>query len=286
MRCHSGATLTSAPPHPTPQRRGERMATTPSTRVGSAGAARRGGAAALRGGTRRIRGDSLPSATNPALDTPGRRRQKSPIAASSAYDRLIERLATLPGLGKRSAERIALHLLRQPPEDTAALADAVSDFRLKLKVCSVCGHVTESDPCPICSDPQRDRMTILVVEQPADVVTLEQSGAYRGLYHVLMGRLAPLEAIGPGELNIAPLLQRLGPAGEGGQGPPVREVVLGTNPTLEGDGTALYLSELLEGRGVRVTRLARGLPSGTSLERLSKAVLRDAVQSRRSMDGR
>jgi len=199
----------------------------------------------------------------------------------SAYDRLIDRLATLPGLGKRSAERIALHLLRQPLEQTEALASAMHDFRADLRVCSCCGHVTESDPCPICGDPDRDRGTILVVEQPTDVVSLEQTGAYRGLYHVLMGRLAPLEAIGSGDLNITPLLHRLSAGG-------VREVILGTNPTLEGDGTALYLSERLEaeasGRGVRVTRLARGVPAGTSLERVSKAVLSDAIQSRRTMD--
>ena len=199
----------------------------------------------------------------------------------SAYDRLIERLSTLPGLGKRSAERIALHLLRQPPEETEALATAVHAFRANLRVCSVCGHVTESDPCPICDDPERDRATVLVVEQPTDVISFEQTGAWRGRYHVLMGRLAPLEAIGPGELNIAPLLKRL-EAGE------IKEVVLGTNPTLEGDGTALYLSERLEreasGQGVRVTRLARGVPAGMSLERASKAVLSDAIQSRRPMD--
>lgn len=194
----------------------------------------------------------------------------------SAYDRLIERLSTLPGLGKRSAERIALHLLRQTAEETQALADAVQGFRRELTVCSVCGHVTESDPCPICSDPQRDRSTILVVEQPTDVISLEQTGAYRGLYHVLMGRLAPLEAIGPGELNIQPLLDRL-------DNRETREIILGTNPTLEGDGTALYLSERLEDRGVSVTRLARGVPAGTSLERVSKAVLSDAIQGRRRM---
>ena len=195
----------------------------------------------------------------------------------SAYDRLIERLSTLPGLGKRSAERIALHLLRQPAEETQALADAVQGFRRELTVCSVCGHVTESDPCPICEDPERERSTVLVVEQPTDVISLEQTGAYRGLYHVLMGRLAPLEAIGPGELNIQPLLARL----ENGE---IREIILGTNPTLEGDGTALYLSELLENRGVTVTRLARGVPAGMSLERLSKAVISDAIQGRRRMD--
>src|SRR5690606_8897117 len=121
---------------------------------------------------------------------------------SSAYDRLLDELEKLPGIGRRSAERIAFYLLRRPADDAAGLARALSDFRSNLKVCSVCGHVSESDPCPICSDPKRDGSVVLVVEQPSDVFALEQAGGYRGLYHVLMGRLAPMEAIGPGELNI------------------------------------------------------------------------------------
>jgi len=194
----------------------------------------------------------------------------------SAYDQLIAQLGRLPGVGPRSAERIALHLLKQPGEETAALTQALERFRSDLKVCSICGHVSESDPCPICQDMTRDRSIVMVVEQPTDVLTMEQTRSYRGLYHVLMGRLAPLEAIGAGELNIDPLIDRI----EQGE---IKEVVLGTNPTLEGDGTAMLLHERLQQPGLTVTRLSRGLPTGTSLQRLSKAVLSDAFTSRTSM---
>src|SRR5690606_2803811 len=142
--------------------------------------------------------------------------------------------------------------------------------------CSICGHVSESDPCPICTDPQRDHGQILVVEQPSDVASLEQTGLYKGVYHVLMGRLAPLEGVGPGDLNIDRLLQRVASGG-------VREVILATNPTLEGDGTALYLAQQLGQRGVKVSRLARGLPTGSSLGTVSKAVLVDALQGRQDL---
>ncbi|MEM1353548.1 MAG: recombination mediator RecR [Planctomycetota bacterium] len=197
----------------------------------------------------------------------------------SAYDRLLDELEKLPGIGRRSAERIAFHLLRRPDDDAGRLAKAVADFRSNLKVCSICGHVSETDPCPICTDPKRDGTTILVVEQPSDIFALEQAGGYRGKYHVLMGRLAPMEAIGPGELNIDMLLQRVAKSEE------IKEVILGTNPTLEGDGTALYLAEKLKSLGVRVTRLARGMPTGSNLQTVSKAVLSDAVHGRIRMDG-
>lgn len=151
-------------------------------------------------------------------------------------------------------------------------------FRENLKVCSVTGHVSESDPCSIVTDPNRDHATILVVEQPSDVIAMEQTGAYRGSYHVLMGRVAPLEALGPGDLNIDRLLDRVSAGLPGGE--PIREVILGTNPTLEGDGTAMYLADALSELGVRVTRLARGLPTGSNLQTVSKAVLSDAIQGR------
>jgi len=202
-----------------------------------------------------------------------------------AYERLLEQLTKLPGIGQRSAERIAFHLLRQPADDTLALAAAIRDFRANLKVCSITGHVSESDPCAIVTDPKRDHHTILVVEQPSDVITFEQSGAYRGSYHVLMGRLAPLDAMGPGDLNIDSLVRRIT---EGGQGKPhlpkIEEVILATNPTLEGDGTALYLADKLASLGVKVTRLARGVPANTSIEKVGKAVLADAIHARRTMD--
>lgn len=192
---------------------------------------------------------------------------------SPAYERLLDRLSHLPGIGRRSAERIAFHLLRSPPQDALALATAIRDFTHDLKACAACGHFTESDPCPICADPRRDRATLLVLERPSDIVTLEQLEVYRGLYHVLMGRLSPLESVGHGDLNIAQLLRRVQAGG-------VREVILGTQPTLEGDGTAAYLAEQLAPLGVKVSRLARGLPVGASLQAVSKAVLSHAVQGR------
>ncbi|MEX0654141.1 MAG: recombination mediator RecR [Phycisphaeraceae bacterium] len=196
-----------------------------------------------------------------------------PVRPASAFDRLIGRLTRLPGIGKRSAERIAFYLLQTPAEEAVDLAEAIRQFKTDLKVCSICGHVSESDPCPICSDPEREQGLVLVVEQPSDVVSLEQTGMYRGVYHVLMGRLSPLEGIGPGELNVQRLLERA----EAGQ---VREAILGTNPTLEGDGTAMYLADQLRAMGVQVTRLARGLPTGSTLGGVSKAVLAEAIQAR------
>ncbi len=193
----------------------------------------------------------------------------------SAYDQLLKHLQALPGIGKRSAERIAFHLLKQPEESVTGLAAALRAFRENLKVCSITGHVSESDPCAIVLDERRDHGTVLVVEQPTDVIAMEQTGAFNGSYHVLMGRMAPLEAVGPGDLNVRGLLDRV----DRGD-PPIAEVILGMNPTLEGDGTALFLARELEDRAVRVTRLARGLPTGANLQTVSKAVLSDAVKGR------
>lgn len=197
--------------------------------------------------------------------------------ADTAYDNLLNELEKLPGIGRRSAERIAFHLLRQPADSSVHLAHALTRFRTNLKVCDTCGHVTESDPCSICADPKRDTGKLLVVEQPSDVVAIEQAGAYRGRYHVLMGRLSPMEAISAGELNIQGLLDRVKNATGNDT---IAEVILGTNPTLEGDGTALYLAESLTRLGIKVTRLARGMPVGSSLQTVSKAVLSDAIQAR------
>lgn len=207
----------------------------------------------------------------------------------TAYDRLLEHLEKLPGVGRRSAERIALHLLRAPGKETTELSKALAEFRTNLKVCRVTGHVSEADPCWIVTDPKREHSRILVVEQPSDVIAVEQTGSYRGSYHVLMGRLAPLDAIMPGDLNVDGLLARIQKGSdpvslskaEAGWYPPIEEVILGTNPTLEGDGTALYLAEKLDPLNVTVTRLPRGLPTGGSLQQVSKAVLADALASRR-----
>ena len=192
-------------------------------------------------------------------------------------NQLVTRLSRLPGIGKRSAERIAFYLLKQPIEESLELSAAIADLKNRTKHCSVCFNLTESDPCSICADEKRDRSIVLVVEQPSDLLTIESAGLFHGVYHVLMGRLTPLENIGPGDLNIASLMDRVKAGG-------VREVVLGTNPTFEGDGTALYLTGQLTRFSVKVTRLARGLPTGANLGALSKAVLADALQGRQSME--
>jgi recombination protein RecR len=207
-----------------------------------------------------------------------------------AYDRLLDALQKLPGIGKRSAERIALYLLRQPPEEVGTLIDALNHLRGGtsggggLVVCSVTGMVSDVDPCWIVTDASRDHGLVLVVEQPGDVYAMEQSGVYKGSYHVLMGRVAPLDAVSPGDLNIASLIERIDKGRDDKQPdwPSIREVILGTNPTLEGDGTAMYLADKLADRGVKVTRLARGLPVGQNLSQVSKAVLSDALQGRMS----
>ncbi|HZW08622.1 MAG TPA: recombination mediator RecR [Phycisphaerales bacterium] len=206
---------------------------------------------------------------------------------TSAYpepvDRLITELASLPGIGRRSAERIAFHLLKADEPKAMALARAIADTKRAVKHCSICSNLTAADPCPICADPERDRSRVLVVEQPKDLIALEQTGMYKGLYHVLMGRLSPLDGIGPGELTIAELLRRLDNPAKNPGAVKIEEVILGLNPTLEGDGTALYLAEQIRARAVAVTRLARGLPSGAQLEYVSKAVLADAIEGRREM---
>jgi len=206
------------------------------------------------------------------------------LPSTPAYDQLLAELEKLPGIGRRSAQRIAFDLLRRPASDALNLAHALRAFREHLKVCGICGHVTESDPCPICADEKRDAATVLVVEQPNDVFAMEQTGVYQGRYHVLMGRLAPLEAIGPGDLNLKGLIDRIKQS-QANDNDTVRiqEVILGTNPTLEGDGTALYLADQLAKAGVKVTRLARGMPTGSQMQGVSKAVLSDAVQGRVAM---
>ncbi len=199
-------------------------------------------------------------------------------------ERLIEEFARLPGIGRKSAERLAFHVLKSDSPTALALARAVEDVKKSVRHCSICYNLTDTDPCAVCADPQRDRSTVLIVEQPKDVIALEQTGMYRGLYHVLMGHISPLDGVGPHDLTIADLLARIDKPQSNPGGIPVREVVLGLNPTVEGDGTALYLAEQLKPRGIRITRLARGLPSGGQLEYANKAVLADAIQGRQSME--
>ncbi len=198
-------------------------------------------------------------------------------------ERLIEAFARLPGIGRRSAERMALHVLKSSPEEARRLSSAIEDVKRNVTACSICFNLTDVDPCRICTNPNRDASLILVVEQFRDLMSLEQTGMYNGVYHVLTGRLDPLSGVEPEHLTIFPLLQRVDDPKRNAQETPVREVILGTNPNLEGDSTALYLSDQLIRRGVKVTRLARGLPAGSQLEYASKAVLADAIIGRQAM---
>lgn len=192
-----------------------------------------------------------------------------------AIGRLIQEFSKLPGIGPKTAERLTHHLLAADQGEALALAEALRGIKEQVRPCRQCFNLTEGDLCGLCSDPRRDPSVICVVEQPKDVAALERAAAYRGLYHVLQGRLAPLENIGPERLTIDALLRRVQQGG-------VKEVIMATNPTLEGDGTALYVSNLLAGTGVRITRLARGLPSGSVLEFANSQMLADAIEGRRA----
>jgi recombination protein RecR len=195
---------------------------------------------------------------------------------TETMQKLIERLGELPGIGARSAERIAFHLLRASSEDAVALADTIRDLKTLTRHCSQCFNLTEQDPCEICADPRRDVSVICVVEQPKDLISIESTGSYRGVYHVLMGHLAPLEGIEPGDLTIGQLIARSGDEN-------VKEIILATNPTMEGDGTALHIAQELASCNVSVTRLARGLPTGSQLEYANKSMLADALSGRREL---
>ena len=190
-----------------------------------------------------------------------------------ALEELIGLLSRLPGIGRKSASRIAFHLLRADESYAHALADRILRLRESVRFCSVCGSYTEEDPCAICSSPSRDRSVLCVVEQPQDVLTVEASHEYRGLYHVLGGLISPLDGVGPESLRIDRLMERV----RGGE---VREVVLATNPTVEGDTTALYIRKILDGSGVAVTRLATGIPVGGDLEYADKLTLARSFRGR------
>jgi recombination protein RecR len=198
--------------------------------------------------------------------------EREPVGAIA---RLMHELGKLPGIGPKTAERLTHHLLAAPRNQALALADALRAIKESIRQCRQCCQLTENELCELCADPRRDSSTICVVEQPRDLAALERSGTYKGLYHVLHGRLAPLDNVGPEQLTIDRLLQRVRAGG-------VAEVIMATNPTLEGDGTALYLSSVLAPLGVRLTRLARGLPSGSVLEFANSQMLADALEGRRS----
>lgn len=197
-------------------------------------------------------------------------------AYTETMERLIEALGNLPGIGRRTAERLAFYLLSADKEEVDALADAIRDMQTRVGRCAVCGALAEGDSCAICANPRRDRARICVVEKPKDVIHLEATGGYNGLYHVLGGLLAPMDGEGPERLDLDRLLERV----RGGE---VKEVILALSATAEGDGTALYVADRLKGDGVRVTRIARGLPTGSSLDYANQGMLADALRGRQEM---
>lgn len=192
-----------------------------------------------------------------------------------AMSRLIDEFEMLPGIGRKSAERLAHYILMCPPDKALPLADAIRTVKTTVRPCSICYNLTEGEICHICSDARRDPRVVCVVEQPRDLISLEASGAFQGVYHVLQGRISPLEGIGPEQLTIDALQRRIRQNG-------VREVVMATNPTIEGDGTALFISNILAGEPVKITRLARGIPSGSVLEFANREMLADALRGRQS----
>jgi len=195
------------------------------------------------------------------------------IPAAEAINKLIQEFNKLPGIGPKSAQRIAFYLLRASDEQSKLLAEAILSLKEKITLCSTCFNVTESDPCPICRNDQRDHSQICIVEQPQDILALEHTGIYHGRYHVLHGAISPTEGIGTEDIRIKELLNRL-------QDGSVKEVILATNPTLEGEQTAMYLSQLISPLGIKVTRLARGLPFGTELEYADDVTLTQAIEGR------
>ena len=193
-----------------------------------------------------------------------------------AVAEMVAALGTLPGIGPRSAERLALHLVQADPEAVRQLAAALVRARERVQICSVCGALTETQPCPVCADPRRDAALICVVERPVDILLVEKAGGYRGHYHVLGGRLSPLNGIEPEDLRITELERRLGQE-------PVSEVILALPTDVEGDATSHYLARRLAPRGVRVTRLAHGLPAGTGLEFTDELTLNRALEGRQAV---
>lgn len=254
---------------------------------------RAGGTSAAEPTHGRVPGQSEPqrgrnAAAEPAAPAPSAgEAPRRGVVYPRVVERLIEEFAQLPGIGKRSAERLAFYILKSDEPTAIALASAITDVKRTIRHCRVCSNLADGPMCGVCADPARQRDLVLVVEQPKDLIALEQTGMYRGLYHVLMGRLSPLEGIGAAELTISELLARVREPERNPGAVPIAEVILGLNPTVEGDGTALYLMrELgrLTERTVRVSRLARGLPSGSQLEYASKAVLADAIEGRQQVE--
>jgi len=203
-------------------------------------------------------------------------RMEPGSAAPPPVARLIDEFHKLPGIGPKSAQRLTYHMLRVPYDEAVALARAIIDLKDRTVLCSVCQNVTESDPCAICSDQSRERSSICVVEEPLDILAVERTRGYHGLYHVLHGVISPMDGIGPEDLKIAELLNRV-------RNGAVSEVIMATNPNLEGEATAMYVSRLLTPLGIRVTRLARGLPMGSDLEYADDVTLSRALENRQEV---
>ena len=195
---------------------------------------------------------------------------------TGVFQTLVDRLAELPGIGKKTAQRLAFHIMNISTGDALSLARAIEDVKNKVMHCSQCYNLTENDPCPICSDTRRDHSMICIVENPSDVNAVEKAGVYRGVYHVLGGALSPLDNIGPGDIRIDDIEQRLGDT--------VQEIILATNPTVEGEATASYIAARFAKHNVRVTRIARGLPVGGDLELTDKVTLARSLEGRMSMN--
>jgi recombination protein RecR len=195
---------------------------------------------------------------------------------SDSVARVINEFAKLPGIGRKSAERLAYHILRVHQTEALALADAIRDVRQNVRYCNVCFNLAEGEECTICRDPKRDRSQLCIVEQPRDLMALEQAGVFRGLYHVLLGRIAPLDGVGPDQLTVEALVDRV-------RAGTFNEVIMATNPTVEGDGTALFISNQLADLGVTITRLARGITTGSILEYTNKEILADALSGRQKL---
>jgi recombination protein RecR len=190
--------------------------------------------------------------------------------------RLVEQLQKLPGIGAKGAQRLAFHVLRTPREDAERLCEAIRDVKERVTYCSVCNNITDVDPCPYCTSESRDHRLICVVEEPQNVSVVEKTREFKGVYHVLMGALSPLHGVGPDDLKVKGLLDRVGQGG-------VTEVILATNPNVEGEATALYLARLLKPLGVRVTRIAMGIPVGSDLEYADEVTMTRAMEGRRDI---
>lgn len=197
--------------------------------------------------------------------------------------RLLDSLTSLPGIGKRSAERLAFHLIKDVNDEAVELSKAISDVKFRVVCCDICNNIADGSPCAICADDTRDASVVLVVEQPRDLIRLESTGMYKGIYHVLTGRIDPLAGVEAGDLTVDGLLERVDDDSKNARSVCIKEIILGLNPNLEGDSTSLYLASELSKRNISVTRLARGLPSGSQIEYANTQVLADAIAGRQGM---